>query len=290
MLRVITAPGGLIQTPDWNAVNGVFLPYLPKTVTRAAELPEHALFGAQLAVSPPEGVGLLKAVTPPAPATGLDAPGNTVDGSASTFATLTKTDGLGAKWRISASDGLGQIVGARLTYHLSQTEGGAGIRLSVEQNSVNAGSFRDSSIANLDLQATDGTDPSTVTLLLPPDARHGAFQFFALQLSPRKLNDAATTLKVHEVTFLAVDEDAAGRVAQSYLQLPFSTPAEVTLPDLVPPAPDVTVLGSPDGDVTGEATLFEYEHSPDRVRTTRIRLGSTGQDPALRVLKWMVNQ
>lgn len=288
-VRVISSVGGLIEgAPGWNYVNGKSVPYLPKTVTRTAEHAEHPTYKASVALDAPEGVALVKTVKPPAPASEVVNAAATVDDDLTTFGVLQKTSGFGASWRISAGEGKGQVIGARLTYQLTQAEGGAGIRLTVEQNSVSSANWRDSAIATLDLPAGDSSTTNTVTLLLPPDARHGAFQFFKIELGHKKLNDANTTLRIHDVTFLVVDEDAALNVARGALYVPYSAPAEITLGELRDPSPTVTVLGSPQGDVTGPAALFDYAHLPGRPLTTIVKIGAGGQSETAREVQWMV--
>ena len=70
--------------------------------------------------------------------------------------------------------------------------------------------------------------------------------------------------------------------------MPPTSPAEVSLPTLVPPRPEVTITGSPDGDVTGSTNLWEYVHQSGQLHSTLIRLGSDGQSDVGRAIKFAV--
>ena len=284
VLRVVSAPSGLDSAALWNVVSGVVTPYLPATVTVTAAHPDDPTYQTQQAVETPEGASILKSTAPTIPAgdgtQNITNPGAAIDGNPSTYAS-----GSGLDWRAQyfLSDATSAIVlGFRITYGLIL--GDARVDLEVRSESALDGVNRNTVVATMALGGADA--PVSRTVILPPDARHGEWQAFSVQLRTY----GASAINIHEVVFLTLDEDAAQRVAESYLQAPFSTPAELTLPGLIPPSPTVTVTGSPDGDVSGPAGLFVYTLTTKDGRQTLVRLGTTGQDQTVRALRWAVRQ
>lgn len=280
VLRVVSAPSGLDSAALWNVVTGVVTPYLPRTVTVTATHPEHVTYHAHQAVEVPEGVSVLTSTSPTIPVgegtQNLTNPSAAIDGNPSTYAS-----GSGSTWRAQyfLSDAAAAIVvGFRITYGL--VLGDARVELRVRSESALSGTARNTVVATMTLDGADS--PVARTIILPPDARHGAWQAFDVQLRTY----GASSINIHEVVFFVLDEDAAQRVAESYLQVPYGSPAEVALDRLVPPTPTVTVTGSPDGDVTGPAAQFEYTHLPLQPRRTVVKLGATGQSAAARELRF----
>ncbi|MHA0041501.1 hypothetical protein [Deinococcus sp. PEB2-63] len=280
VLRVVSAPSGLENVPLWNVVGGVVTPYLPRTVTVAATHADHGTYQARQAHDVPDGVSVLANATPNIPAgdgtQNLTNPSAAIDGNPSTYAS-----GSGSTWRAqySLTDASTTIVlGFRITYGLAL--GDARVELRVRSESALDGVNRNTVVATTTL---DGADvPVSRTIILPQDARHGAWQAFDVQLRTY----GASTINIHEVAFIVLDTQAAQRVAEGYLQTPYASPAEIALDRLVPPTATVTVTGSPDGNVTGPAAQFEYTHLPLQPRRTVVKLGATGQSAAARELRF----
>lgn len=281
-LRVVSAPSGLDSAALWNVVTGVVTPYLPRTVTVTATHPEHVTYHAHQAVEVPDGVSVLTSAAPTIPAgegtQNLTNPSAAIDGNPSTYAS-----GSGLDWRAQyfLSDATSAIVlGFRITYGLAL--GDARVELRVRSESALSGTARNTVVMMTTLDGADS--PVSRTIILPPDARHGTWQAFDVQLRTY----GTSSINIHEVVFFVLDEDAAQRVAESYLQVPFSTPAEIVLDGVYDPTDTVTITGTPDGDVTGPVASWELRHLPDGTRQTRIQLGATDESRTARAIKWAV--
>lgn len=285
VMRVVSAPSGLDNSGLWNVVNGTVTPYLPKTVTVTATHAEHPIYRAQQAQAVPPGVSVLTNVPPTIPAgdgtQNITNSAAAVDGNPDTFAS-----GTGTTWRaqyfLSNSSAV-MVLGVRITYTLA-LDSNATVDMRVRSESALSGVSRNTVVASTPLEASDS--PVARTIILPPDARHGAWQAFDIQLRTY----GSSTINVRDVVFFTLDEQAALRVAASYLQVPYASPAEITLRSLTPPTPTLTVTGSPDGDLSGSTSLWEYEHTADQLRTTRVRLGSDGQSDISRAIKFAVGR
>lgn len=275
VLRVVTAPAGLEGGAVQFGPSGV-----PATVTVVAQHAQHDLYRAERAVEPPQGVAL---IAPQPPERWVTRPEN-VDGTAAldNDPTTYTAVALGTTQRaVELESALGRPVGVEVEYTLPSVENlpsdAYALRLEVGDAE-----------AILSLQAT--AERRTLRLILPPDAgTAGTWRARLLLGATLAVQTApATELRVYAVRFLVVDETASLRVAQSFLQLPFATPAEVTLPGLVAPTPTLTVTGSPDGDVTGATGLWEYQYTRDNRGVTLARLGSDGQSDTARAIKFAV--
>lgn len=277
VLRVVSAP----SVPDGGSARYAFV---PATIATVATHATHSTLRAQRAVEPPAGVGLIAQSVPAGTSLSSDYDGTPVmDDSSATYVTVDLTNtqrGLGV---YSAP---GRIVGVEFDYALPSTQESPPDPFGWSMN-----------FATLDgtafgvLPVTTGI--RTMRVILPPGAGLGAlpgswtadFRIGALlAVSPTP----STVLYVYRVRFLVIDEAAALRTAESYLQVPYASPAELTLPGLIPPSPTVSVTGSPDGDVTADAGLYVYKIAGNDGRQTLVRLGSTGQDQTVRALKWAV--
>ncbi|BDP42930.1 hypothetical protein DAETH_28990 [Deinococcus aetherius] len=276
LVRVATAPAGWEGESILYTGSGV-----PATVVGVAEGPQHGLYRAEAGFEPPEGVAL---VVPRAPerwlpdALNLDG-GAAMDGNDTTYSAVPLTT---TQKGIELESPLGRPVGVEVDYTLSPAQNmpadAYGVLLTVGG----------SALASMSLATTQ--DRRTLRVILPPDANTtGTWRARLLVGALMAVSGVSgIELRVYGVRFLFVDEAAAVRVASSFLQEPFASPAEVTLSGLTQPRPTAIVRDSPDGDVTGPADLWEYEHSPTNPRTVRIRLGSDGQSDTARAIKFAV--
>lgn len=257
--------------------------YLPRTITAAAEAPEHALYRMESVRDVPAGVSVLTPATPSFEgSSGTLTPEAAADGDLNTYASL----------RIGYGDALvydipeGLVVGIQVRYALL---------LGDQRQSPFDVSFLLSHNGDLvmDWQVEDTQNVVTATAIVPPDATGSNpnsptwHTRLVIQTAVSTSPLASPVFQLYDVRMLTVDDVAAQRLAASYLQLPYSSPAELTLPYLASPTPSLTVTGSPDGTLTGETSLWEYEHSADNARTTRIKLGSSGQADTARAIKFL---
>lgn len=288
VLRVVTSRAGEepkiygaareIAPGSW----GFDAPYLPATITKTATAADHAAYAASRAFEPPEGVALTKPAQLPVSGTSgsvADA-ANATDGNDSTFSTVAVSGGAGGSLTILNGSSAVRVVGFRLVYELDT----AGADWWNFQASINhqAGATPNSSAT----WALGKTQQKTELLVIFPP--HIIESGYSSLVGVYTL--AAGTLKVYALEPIVIDETAAANVAASFLQPPYATPSEIKLKTLQTPTPTVTVTGTPDGDVTGGAGLWEYEHSVDRVRTTLIRIGTDGQSSTARAIKFAVQQ
>jgi hypothetical protein len=278
VLRIVSAP----SLPDGGVAQYAFV---PATVTTTATHASHALLRAQRAVEPPQGVGLIVPVLPAGTAHYSDYDGAAVmDDNPATYVTIDLTN---TQRNLAMRSPVGRVVGVEFDYALPNTQDSPADPFGWTLNHVTA-----------DGDAGGVLSPSggikTLRAILPPgEGAGGSATWFSdfiiganLAISPTP----STRLYVYRVRFLVIDEAAATRAAESYLQVPYASPAEITLPGLIPPSLTVSVTGSPDGDVTADAGLYVYKISAGDGRQTLVRLGSTGQDQTVRALKWAVRQ
>ncbi|MFB9994071.1 hypothetical protein ACFFLM_19110 [Deinococcus oregonensis] len=281
VLRVATAPSngvqGVTQAADYSVLD-----YLPATVTSVATAAEHPLYHAQKAFSAPEGVALTGVLrTGTVDSRDLIDTANGFDADPATASTST-----GITPYLQLADTTQRVIGVRLRYTLS-ADATASLNLTHLSTS---GLVLPGDVLRLPLNATD--TPTDIVLIGPPSAymvAQGPLKSIG-QVTATAPTGTTNVLAVYDLALITVDEVAALRVATSYLQTPFAAPAELTLPYLAPPTESATVTGSPDGTVTGPTGLFEYEHTTQNVRTTKVRLGSTGSSDLVRSLRWAVRQ
>ena len=283
VLRLVAAP----SLPNGARVVhgfGSTATYLPRTVTAVAELPEHSHYHAEKVVEVPEGLSAIKVARPSlaSASSGVVGAGQAVDGDPVSSAQLR----LGYADQMALGGQMGRVVGVQITYELPsytrQSDFDAVFQL------LHCGD----GVVEWYVQNTQGK--TSATAIVPPDALgfkpDAATWSTALWIgttassNPSALGGAK--LYIYDVQFLTVDNEVAQKIAASFLQKPFGLPAEVVLPQLVPPAPTLTVTGSPDGNLSGPTSLFEYEHSTEHARTTRIKLGSTGQSQEARAIRF----
>jgi len=264
--------------------DGSFLQYsygVPQLVTAAVTTTQHNLYGASGVFNVPEGVSVLRAavtyVTPPENASTFAA---MVDGNPNTYTEMTLSNANTNGVFLTAGN-TSRVVGYEIDYSLTMADG-------ARADSFGAGLNIPGTVS--DVIFVPSNDKRTLRVLTPPSGADPLISWQALLSVGKRVgyaNPPAASLKIYEVRLLAVDEDAAQRVAASYLQAPYSTPAELTLPTLIAPTPQLTVTGSPDGDVTGDTAQWEYEHSPANVRTTRVKLGANGVSDTARAIKFL---
>lgn len=265
--------------------------YLPRTVTATATHADHALYGASQAVEPPEGVSVVRSQSlPPTVYTQLvggtpppvQTPENVSDGNPDSYAVVP----IGYGWAVLLEQFAGRCVGFRMTYEVPQYNAASAWDLAVL---VRRGANID---AQVNLSTTNGR--TTITAIVPPDASmDGATWPTTVGLETSVYANPPTptiSMWIYELTLLVVDDDAAQRVAESYLQPPYYQPTEVELRGLVPPRPQLTVTGSPDGDVTGETGAWEYQYTLDQYGVTLARLGSDGQDDEARAIRLAIRR
>lgn len=273
VLRVVSAP----SAPDGAVASYTFV---PETVTSVATHPSHTALRAQRAVEPPAGVGL---VVPAAPAgTGLNSDYDAapvIDDSGSTYVTIDITN---VQRTLSVRSAAARVVGVEFDYALPATQDSPADPFGWSLYYLGAAGGQMNGILPV------SNNIRTMRAILPPDISPPVSWAadFTIGALLAVTTPPSTRLYVYRVRFLVVDEVAAQRTAESYLQVPYAAPAEIALDSLVPPAPTVTVIGSPDGDVTGPAAQFEYTHLPLQPRRTVVKLGATGQSAAARELRF----
>lgn len=277
VLRIVSAP----SLPDGAQASYAFA---PETVTAVATHPTHAELRAQRAVEPPPGVGLVGLSVPvgASPSSSYD-PAPVIDDDSGTYVTIDITNvqrGLGVRSVVA------RVVGVEFDYALPATQDSPIDPFGWTFGYLGAAGGITSGILPV------SNSIRRVRVILPPDtpapATWGAD--FTIGAMLAMIPTPSTRLYVYRVRFLVIDEAAALRTAESYLQVPYASPAEITLPGLIPPSPTVSATGSPDGDVTADAGLYVYRIGGPDGRQTLVRLGSTGQDQTVRALKWAVRQ
>lgn len=283
VLRIVSAPsaGSLNASTIVGETEG--RPYLPATISATATHPAHGTYNAQRSLESPPGVGLTTETTA-GTITGVQmdtAPA--VDGDPATGTTAT-----GPRPGIVIANTTDRVIGLRLRYKFAPVDGAFGV---VVIGHTTADVAYQSSVS-WGLPESPGT--REMVFIAPPSAEVvlGGWVFSQAQayvIGPDGSTDPADFV-VYDMALIVVNEAAAQRTAESYLQVPYASPAELTLPGLIPPSPTVSVTGSPDGDVTADAGLYVYKISAGDGRQTLVRLGSTGQDQTVRALKWAVRQ
>lgn len=259
--------------------------YLPRTVTVAAQHAQHSLYLASKSVEPPDGVSVVTGlyVTPmtgsqhpsnPAPITNV---GNMVDGDPDTYAEVP----IGFGNLIFMEAPASRVIGYRLTYSLPDYK-----RLA----DFDVGTYTRRGDFDTTLYLANTGARQTVVVIIPPGADTTGNTWYTNATVETAVHSTPPSppvaMRIYDFQLLSVDDVTAQRVAETFLQVPFTTPAEITLPGLFSPTPQVTVTGSPDGDVTGDTALWEYTHQSDELRSTRIRLGSDGQSDVGRAIKF----
>lgn len=281
VLRVATAPSegvqGVTQAADFSVLD-----YLPATVTSTATAAEHPSYFAQKAFSAPEGIALTGVLR----TGGVDSRDliDTANGFDADPATASTSTGIAPYLQLA--DTTQRVIGVRLRYTLSADAEGS-LNLT---HLTTSGLVLPGDVLRLPLTATD--TPADVVLIGPPSAYmvgQGALKSIG-QVTATAPEGTTNVLAVYDLALITVDEAAALRVAETYLQLPYSTPAELTLLGLVTPTPTLTVTGSPDGDVTGSTALWEYSYRAGTGERTLVRLGSDGQSDAARAIKFAVKK
>ncbi|GGO24701.1 hypothetical protein [Deinococcus humi] len=271
VVRIVSAPalpnGGIAR---WSYG-------LPKTVIAVAESADHDRYRAEAAFDVPEGVSLTRPVLPTGNSSLSSFDGSpTFDDDPATTVQVA----LSPTARILALDApIGRTVGAEFEYVWPSAQSTPAYRWRLYLDSIGA-------VAEGDLLPVSGLQ--TVRIILPPGTTAGPSWDGLLTIGAASVDTPTpdVPLEVSRVRFLAVDEDVAQRVAESYLQPPFAAPAEVTVGSLFVPTPDIVVTGSPLGDLTAPTTLWEYQHDDGDITTTRVRIGATGADPTVRALKF----
>jgi hypothetical protein len=282
VLRVATAPSEGVTAITQPALNEQ-IDYLPASITKVATAAEHPNYLAQKAFSAPEGItltGILRTG-------GMDS--RTMVDTANAFdadpVTYSSSLSSGLEPYLQLSDTTQRVIGVRIRYTLSEAAEGYLVLAHLSSGFGVPGDF-----LRLPLQATD--TPTDAVLIGPPSAfltSLGVIKSIG-QVTATAPTGTTNILKVYDMALIVVDEAAALRVAESYLQLPYATPAELTLPGLVTPSPTLTVTGSPDGDLTGSTALWEYSYRAGTGERTLIRLGSDGQSDAARAIKFAVKR
>ena len=292
VVRVISAAGGEAPTTAFSVLNEREVPYTPATIGSRATHALHDTFQASAVTTAPEGVALTKIVRIPGSTYGtIENPGNATDGDPDTSALLVG-DGINPSITLTSPASSGRrVIGVHLRYALQVdvTNDYSFVLLVSHSRAGPAGT------GNWTLTKTnepgEAYHPRELIALFPPDLKvplDAAYDTTATVQGGATFNYGG--FLVYDFALITVDEAAALRVAESSLQVPFSRPAEIVLPGIVPPTPQVTVTGSPDGDVTGPAPLWEYSITRDGGRQTKVRIGATGQDQTVRALKWAVKQ
>lgn len=287
VLRVVSAPGG--PTPDERRTRrvGGWVDYLPATITTTATHALHGTYRAQRAVEPPDGAPL---VTSGARSLGgvyrFSSPDAAIDGDPSTYAESQARDDVHLPALYVVNRTAQRPVGVRVRYSVQDRQEADRVRLLIEHF---GGDVFDRAVFDL----PNDEYIREQTIIFPPSPQTAATYRqltvqFRLDRDVYQPSDVfgAGVIRVYDVQPLVVNEDAAQRVAESYLQVAPTSPAEVSLPTLVPPRPEVTITGSPDGDVTGSTNLWEYIHQSGQLRSTLIRLGSDGQSDVGRAIRF----
>ncbi|TDE86004.1 hypothetical protein [Deinococcus sp. S9] len=277
VLRIVTAPAGPEAAERYYQNKRGIEPYLPATMTTTATHELHNVYRASVSLPVPEGLSVIREVPGQiVDSVNLQNADRATDDDPETYASS------GAGNVVLSVNPQGQrLVGVRIAYSTGQespsTYKRSGTLVIAQGHATNI----------YDLPpAKAGHERQQQTIIFPPDARDPTPAGTYAELT--FFNAQPDGLRIHALRLLVVDEGAAARLAQSMLQVPYGSPAEITLHGLVPPVPTLTVTGSPDGDVTGPTSLWEYEHSPGGPRTTRVRLGSDGQSDAARAIKFAV--
>lgn len=284
VLRVVSAPSpGVInaQTTIINSGGGLEnRAYLPATIATIAEHATHGQYNASRSLEAPAGVGLVAESR-----TGTASGSQTNAGPALDGDPLTGTTATGANPTILVRNVTQRVVGARVLYRYAPLD-----------NATAFIEFRHSTEDGSRQSAVEFALPASparreLTVIAPPGAEVSAHGWTQTNVSVRAQSAAFDETEpadfvVYDLALLVVDEPAAQRTAESYLQVAPTSPAEVSLPTLVPPRPEVTITGSPDGDVTGSTNLWEYVHQSGQLRSTLIRLGSDGQSDVGRAIRF----
>lgn len=275
VLRIVSAP----NVPDGGSARYSFV---PATIATVATHGEHPALRAQQAVEPPAGVGLIVPTVPARTSFSSDYDGAAVmDDSSSTYITIDITS---TQRGLGVTSAAARVVGVEFDYALPGTQDSPPDPFGW---SMNFGTQDGTAFGVLPVT----TGIRTMRVILPPGAGLGDLPAawtadFRIGALLAVTTPPSTRLYVYRVRFLVIDEVAAQRTAESYLQVPYAAPAEIALDSLVPPSPTVTVIGSPDGDVTGPAAQYEYTHLPLQPRRTVVKLGATGQSAAARELRF----
>lgn len=277
VLRLVSAP----SLPDGASATWTY--GVPATVVTVATHPDHASYQASRAYEPPEGVGLIVPAVPAGAAPRSDYPATAVmDDDPSTSVTVDLTN---VQRLLIVQAAAARIVGVEFEYTQPNVQDAPTDAFGWSMSMGNVGF---DAFARGKLPASNSR--RTVRIILPPEpGMTGPWNAeFVIGAQLGVVPNSTAILVIYRVRFLVVDEAAASRVAETFLQVPFASPAELTLPGLTAPAPTVTVTGSPDGTVSGPAGLFVYQISAADGRQTLVRLGTTGQDQTVRALKWAV--
>ncbi|MGM9319788.1 hypothetical protein [Deinococcus aquaticus] len=286
ILRVVSAPGEGALSARTGVNESFGLPYLPATISVTATAPEHALYGASRSIAAPEGISLTRN------SYAGELVFNEMDGAPATDGDPdTGTTTTGPTPGILIRNTTERVIGLRLRYRYEPTDGLVGV-VWIQHATFHpeGGSAFESTVA-FGLPESGGT--REMVFIAPPSAEvvtngWDISQVQVYVITPDGAGTAPVNLVIYDMAQIVVDEVAALRLAESYLQVPPTSPAEVSLPALVPPRPEVTITASPDGDVTGSTNLWEYVHQSGQLHSTLIRLGSDGQSDVGRAIKFAV--
>lgn len=293
VLRVVSGPAGMEAEERRAFTAGAWTDYLPATVTKVATHAQHAQYRAEVSMPVPDGMsaaqnggrvlgGVVQFLNP----------GNAVDDDPATYAESAARADVDMPTLNVVNRVAGQRpIGVRVRYSVQNRQDADQVKLWVEHFHTGVGGGSERAVYDLPNDKYIREE----TIIFPPQARPGAtyqqltvsFRLFREVFGPSDTFGAGV-IRVYDVQPLIVDEAAAQRIAESFLHVPSASPAEITLRGLTPPTPTVTVTGSPDGDVTGSASLYEYTHTPEQPRTTRVKIGADGQSGAARAIRWAV--
>lgn len=289
VLRIISAPSvDPVSASTYVDALDTRRLYLPATLTTVATAAEHSLYYAERSVEAQTGVSLFQD-SRAGQLSGNDLAdiSAAVDGNRDSAATSG-----GPRPQIRLAEAGKRVVGLRLRYAFSPPDGVTGM---VHLSHTGAGLGDD-----LFWPLPASSEAREALWLAPPSAEvsadwtQSAAEVYTLGDPPQEDLDgnpdtpttpAPVRLTLYDLALLTVDEATATRTAQGFLHTPSANPAEVSLGGLVEPVPQVSVGGIGG---TGPAPLWEYEHSRETVRTTRVRLGSDGQAGTARAIKFAV--
>lgn len=289
VLRVISAPGeGAMNTiTTINEERGVS--YLPGTVTVTATSADHPLYQIAQSVEAPAGISLVRD-SHEGTATGFQmdtAPALDSDPATGTTAT-------GPRPGIVVLNDTERVIGLRLRYKFAPVEGAFGVVLVQHLGPLDMTGTVTTVQSAVSFGLPESVSTRDLICVAPPSAEVMAAGWVASQVQVYTLApDGATApaeFTVYDLSLLVVDDEAAQRVAESYLQPPYYQPTEVELSGLVPPRPLLTVTDSPDGTVMGETGAWEYQYTLDQYGVTLARLGSDGQDDEARAIKLAIRR
>lgn len=253
---------------------------VPGQVYMTATSPDNAMYRAAKSVTPPEGVSLVVPLPYESPGTynKLANMAALSDGDPSTYVAVTLNNWSNS---LEVMSQYSRPLGIEITFEVISADGLEADSFGMAYNSPSSAS------AGL-INQTAGRQ--TVRILLPPAAPNDVPQYrgrFSLGARIGYFAPVpAAEVRVYSFAFLHSDDAAAYQQAVSNLVAPYTTPVELTLNTLVQPRRSATITGTPQGDVTGPTAQFEYEHQSDRLRSTKVKLGSTGTNDTVKAIRF----